>query len=105
MVVESLSPPPDDPARKIAAAVPHPGLVGSLETRLKQMTPASEHGEAMALALATQKNANLIKKALEKHPHLPAALVDYLPYLLDRVFGARLGTDLGDWTAWMRAAG
>jgi hypothetical protein len=81
----------------VAAAVAHPGLVQALDVRLERMTSASQNGQAMGSALATQKDPALARKALARRAQLPSGLVESLPYVLDRIFNIRLGTDLDDW--------
>jgi hypothetical protein len=72
-------------------------LVQALDVRLERMTSASQNGQAMGSALATQKDPALARKALARRAQLPSGLVESLPYVLDRIFNIRLGTDLDDW--------
>jgi hypothetical protein len=89
----------------VAATVSHAGLVKAMDTRLEAMTPASKNGQGMGSALAAQKDPVLVRKALAKRAQLPADLVDMLPYTLDRIYKARLGTNLDDWAKWMADKG
>jgi len=85
----------------VAAAAPHPGLAQALDARLEAMTPTNTNGQAMGSAMATQKDPTLARKALARRAQLPPGLVDYLPYVLGRLFNARLGADLDEWARWM----
>ena len=85
----------------VAAAAPHPGLAQALDARLEAMTSTNTNGQAMGRAMATQKDPTLARKALARRAQLPPGLVDYLPYVLDRLFNARLGADLDEWARWM----
>jgi hypothetical protein len=81
----------------VAAAKPSTELVKALDMRLEGMTTNSVDGAAFGSALAAQSDKSLTLKALQRRSRLPPDLTALLPYVLDRVFNARLGTDLDEW--------
>ncbi len=87
----------------VASARADARLVSELESRLDKATTNTPYGASFASAIARQNNPKLVLKALHRRKELPKDLVSRLPYLLDRLYNARLGRDLQDWETWLEA--